>query len=104
MSAADTVSLFSGPLSATKRLRDAVTAAGGVCACTGACGRTHADNHGRCAHGLTGGYRLFLTEAGALLCARCFDSVTAAARKAERANAEAESGSLFDLLTANEGV
>ena len=105
MSALDTITIPDQPLFTTRSWSDAVAAAKGACTCTGLCGSTHAGTAGRCAHSLTGGYRLFLTEAGDLLCARCFDAVKAAQRKAARAAVEAAPApeSLFDLLAATEG-
>ena len=93
------------PLFTTQAWRDAVTAAEGVCTCTGLCGRRHKDNARRCIHSLTGGYRLVLTDAGDLLCPVCFDGRKAAQRRAARAAAEAAPApeSLFDLLAATEG-
>ncbi len=106
MTTSDAISLFEAPLAATPAWREAVAAANGLCTCTGACGRKHANSYGRCAHSLSGGYRLFLTEVGALLCAACFDKVTTAQRKAIRDAAEAapEPENLFDPLAEATGV
>lgn len=106
MSALDTITIPDEPLFTTRSWSEAVAAAKGVCTCTGLCGGKHAGTAGRCVHSLTGGYRLFLTDAGELLCARCFDAVKALQRKAARraADAAAEPESLFDLLAATEGV
>jgi hypothetical protein len=88
------------PLSATRAWRDAATAARGQCTCAGGCGRSHRrDPDGRCARSLTGGYRLFLAPAGALLCQRCFDATTAHARQAARtADTAPEPASQLDLF------
>lgn len=105
MSAIDTITIPEQPLAATRAWRDAVAAAGGVCTCTGVCGSAHASTHGRCPHALTGGYRLFLTASGALLCVRCFDGHATAQRKAARVAAAQlrEPESLFDLLAESGG-
>lgn len=103
MSALDTIEVPPEPLSATAAWRAAVAAAGGVCTCTGACGKAHQRTAGRCLHCLTGGYRLFLTTTGELVCAGCFDALMALRRKTTRAAAHSpESAGLFDL--ANGGL
>jgi hypothetical protein len=103
VSALDTIEVPPEPLAATAPWRAAVAAAGGVCTCTGACGKAHQRTAGRCLRSLTGGYRLFLTTAGELLCAGCFDALTAVRRKTTRAATQSpEPLSLFDL--ANGGL
>lgn len=98
MSALDTIEVPPEPLAATAAWRAAVAAAGGVCTCTGACGKAHQRTAGRCLHSLTGGYRLFLTAAGELVCAGCFDALSSLRRQATRAAAQSpEPPSLFDL-------
>lgn len=106
MPACDEVSLFTAPLSATDAWRNALAAHGGVCGCRGACGNSHAGTSGRCPHALSAGYRLHLTGAGDLLCARCLDKQAAAARKAERAARQhaPQPNSLLDLLAGDGGL
>jgi hypothetical protein len=97
VSALDTIEVPPEPLAPTAAWRAAVAAEGGVCTCTGACGKQHQRTAGRCLHSLTGGYRLFLTTAGELLCAGCFDALSALRRKATHAAVTApEPASLFD--------
>jgi hypothetical protein len=94
----DTIEVPPEPLAATAAWRAAVAAAGGVCTCTGACGKAHQRTAGRCLHSLTGGYRQFLTPAGELLCAGCFDALSALRRKTTRAAAHSpEPLSLFEV-------
>lgn len=95
----ETVSLPLEPLGAPATWRAAVEKAGGQCTCEGACGRSHRSKpQQRCGHTLTGGHRLHLTDAGALLCAACFDAQAAAQRRAARAAApQVEPDGLFDL-------
>jgi hypothetical protein len=101
VSTLDTITVPDEPLFTTRSWSDAVAAAAGVCTCTGLCGSAHKSSAGRCVHSLSGGYRLFLTDAGALLCARCFDAVKTVRRKAERAAAAPAPENLFDLLAAS---
>jgi hypothetical protein len=97
VSALDTIDVPAEPLAATAAWRAAVAAAGGVCTCTGVCGKQHQRTAGRCLRSLTGGYRLFLTTAGELLCAGCFDALSALRRKTARAAITApEPVGLFD--------
>lgn len=106
MSTLDTITVPAEPLFTTQAWRDAVAAVHGVCTCAGVCGAKHAKTHGRCEYSLAGGYRLFLTDTGHLLCARCFDGHTTTQRKAARAAADAvpEPESLLDLLATTEGT
>lgn len=71
---------FEVPLCATAAWILAVTRAGGVCQCTGACGRKHTTGGGTCER-VQGarGVMLHLTGDGAVYCPRCHDSIAQAA-------------------------
>lgn len=82
----------------------AFEACGGMCCCTGQCGRDHTRTEGRCDRSYAPGWlNLHLIGAGLLLCATCHKRHQAA-RAAERATAAAKAAaaraaeqlSLFD--------
>jgi hypothetical protein len=101
---ATTALRFTVPIFATPAWIRAVTAASGLCQCTGQCGRKHAHTStpGRCdARQGAPGVMLHLTEAGAVYCLRCFASIERAAKQSAAvadARSNADQLDLFALL------
>jgi hypothetical protein len=94
---------FTVPIFATPAWILAVTAAGGLCQCTGRCGRKHTRTAtpGKCdARQGAPGVMLHLAETGAVYCLDCFASIERAARAATLAAAAADTDQLdiFALL------
>ena len=92
---------FTVPIFATPAWIRAVTAAGGLCQCTGRCGRKHAHTStpGQCdARQGAPGVMLHLTEDGAVYCLRCFSSIERAAKQAAAIAAAASDTDQLDLF------
>lgn len=97
---------FPVPIFATPAWIRAVTAAEGLCQCTGACGRKHTRTRTATAVRCTArqgepGVMLHLDEAGGVYCLRCFTSIERAAKQAAALAAappDADQLDLFALL------
>ena len=97
---------FTVPIFATPAWIRAVTAADGLCQCTGQCGRKHTRTRTaapvQCdARQGAPGVMLHLTGDGAVYCARCFASIERAAKQSAAvadARSDADQLDLFALL------
>lgn len=94
---------FSVPIFATPAWTAAVTAADGLCQCTGQCGRKHTRTRTVTAVQCTErqgkpGVMLHLAESGQVYCLRCFTSIERAAKQAADLTADTADTDQLDLF------